>query len=320
MNALSLFPSGKNIKLFYFVEEVVHDNLPHAFYRRFESYLAEAMARPDFGYMMERVRYYCKKPGAPLGPDAVAVSSLRRSDCQSTYYYDVKRALSPFPAGTPINFLPGDITFVPSLPSLTKSRPIHGDNANSVLLKMDRIRHFIRTTDRTAYDDKSDIVIFRGKVPGKAKRERFFEKFWDSPLVDIGDTQRNGSPWVKPKISISEHLKYKFILSIEGNDVASNLKWVMGTNSVAVMPRPEYETWFMEGRLLPNVHYLEISRDYSDFEKKIQWHIAHPDAVKKIVANANEYCRQFYDSRRERLIEVLTVGAYLGLLPDRLMS
>ena len=40
------------------------------------------------------------------------------------------------------------------------------------------------------------------------------------------------------KVSIDYHLKHKFILCIEGNDVASNLKWVMSSNSVAVMPKP----------------------------------------------------------------------------------
>ena len=317
MKEIALFRSGKNVKFLYFLEESIHDNIPHLFYRKFSFYLAEAKRRKDYLYILERVFYYCKNPGAELGPDAKPVCSLRRSDCASTYYYDVKRALSPFPATTRINFLPGDITFVPSFPSLTKSRPINAENSNGVILKMDRIRHFIHVKDKNDYDNKSDTVIFRGKVPGKTKRERLFELFWNNHLVDLGDTEKGPGPWVASKIPIHEHLKYKFILSIEGNDVASNLKWIMGSNSVAVMPKPEFETWFMEGRLIPDVHFLEIKNDYSDFEEKILWHIDHPEVVKKIINNANQYCAQFYDSRRERLIEVLTVGAYLGLLPPK---
>ena len=42
----------------------------------------------------------------------------------------------------------------------------------------------------------------------------------------------------------------------------------MSSNSVAVMPRPKYESWFMEGRLQPGVHYIEIKDDYSDLEPK----------------------------------------------------
>lgn len=68
--------------------------------------------------------------------------------------------------------------------------------------------------------------------------------------------------WIVEKMTLRQHLDYKFILSLEGNDVASNLKWVMSSNSLAVMPRPTCETWFMEGRLIPNYHYVEIKPDF----------------------------------------------------------
>ena len=52
----------------------------------------------------------------------------------------------------------------------------------------------------------------------------------------------------------------------------------MSSNSVAVMPRPKYESWFMEGRLQPGVHYIEIKDDYSDLEDKIQYYSTHVEA------------------------------------------
>ena len=75
--------------------------------------------------------------------------------------------------------------------------------------------------------------------------------------------------WTKPRLNISEQLQYKFILSIEGNDVASNLKWIMSSNSLAVMPKPKFESWFMEGLLIPDYHFVEIKRDYSDLEENL---------------------------------------------------
>ena len=41
----------------------------------------------------------------------------------------------------------------------------------------------------------------------------------------------------------------------------------MSSNSVAVMPKPKYESWFMEGKLIPDYHYVLIKDDYSDFEE-----------------------------------------------------
>ena len=54
-------------------------------------------------------------------------------------------------------------------------------------------------------------------------------------------------------------------MCVEGVDVATNLKWVMSSNSIAVMPKPEIESWFMEKTLIPDFHYIEIKKDYSEF-------------------------------------------------------
>ncbi len=73
-----------------------------------------------------------------------------------------------------------------------------------------------------------------------------------------------------------DHLRYRYILAIEGNDVATNLKWVMSTNSLAVMPRPTYETWFMEGRSARTTIYVEIRPDYADLEERMHYYDTHP--------------------------------------------
>ena len=99
-------------------------------------------------------------------------------------------------------------------------------------------------------------------------------------------------------------------MALEGNDVASNLKWVMSSNSVAVMPRPVYETWFMEGRLIPNFHYIEIKPDYSDLIERIEYYNNHIDEVKAIIKNANEYVRQFRNKKQEDLISLLVMKKY----------
>ena len=56
-------------------------------------------------------------------------------------------------------------------------------------------------------------------------------------------------------------------MCVEGVDVATNLKWVMSSNSIAVMPKPKIESWFMENMLIPEKHYIEIKEDYSDVGK-----------------------------------------------------
>ncbi|MGR3789854.1 glycosyltransferase [Flavobacterium sp. TN-1] len=99
-------------------------------------------------------------------------------------------------------------------------------------------------------------------------------------------------------------------MALEGNDVASNLKWVMSSNSIAVMPKPTYETWFMEGKLIPDFHYIEVNADFSNLEEKINYYIENPSEAIQIIKNANTYCKQFYDSKREKLIGLLVMKKY----------
>ena len=151
-----------------------------------------------------------------------------------------------------------------------KTRPLSGDNINNVILNLDKVRHFVFLKDKSTFASKWDKAVFRGAAY-QPHRRRFMEKFFGHPLVDCGNTaEKSDLPkeWSAPLITLYDHLKYKFVISLEGTDVASNLKWVMSSNSVAVMPRPKYESWFMEGRLQPGVHYIEIKDDYSDLEPK----------------------------------------------------
>lgn len=315
-NLIYNIKSGKNVKAFYFAKCVLRNMLPASlFSSRRSSILKNVEKRNDFDYIMSRVDYYNKLTEiSPIGSDAIPVKSLHKSERGSTYFYDTCEIARYFDSKALIRTEWGDVTHIPETPSIVKSRPIEGGNANSVVLKLDKIRHFIYVDDPVKWDEKKPIVYFRGKIPGKEKRERFFNMFFGNPLCDLGDSSRNGNPaWKVPKSTIREHLNYKYILALEGNDVASNLKWVMSSNSIAVMPKPEFETWFMEGKLVPNVHYLEVKHDYSDLEERIAYCEANPEYAKQIIKNANEYVRQFRNSRRELLISLLTLQKYLKL-------
>ena len=125
--------------------------------------------------------------------------------------------------------------------------------------------------------------------------------------------QRNPAEWRTEKKTINEHLDYKFIMALEGIDVASNLKWVMSSNSIAVMPRPTCETWFMEGTLIPNYHYIEIKPDFSDLEERLNYYIEHVDESLEIINHAHEYVSQFKDKRRENLISLLVLDKYFKM-------
>ena len=159
---------------------------------------------------------------------------------------------------------------------ITKSRPIYGNNENNILLNLDKARHFVSVKDAANYAEKKNVMIGRTRV-FQEHRIKFYEEYFANPLCDLGQVNKNGGnpDWIKPKISIHEHLKNKFILSLEGNDVATNLKWIMPSNSIAVSPPLKMETWYMEGTLKPNEHFICIDENYNNLEEKIQYFLEH---------------------------------------------
>jgi hypothetical protein len=288
--------------------------IPNIFFQmRLEGALCAASRRKDIDYLRQRVDYYNRlAPKASLPVDAPALSAHKMGR-QKVYFFDTYQYTRWFPKQLHWGFCPGDVTYVPAYPSIVKSRPLTEHNENSVVMKLDKIRHFIFVHDKKSFEQKQDKVIFRGKVKGKPSRRQFMQMYFHHPMCDLGDVSKHTDDpeeWRTEKKTIGEHLDYKFIMALEGNDVASNLKWVMSSHSVAVMPRPTCETWFMEGTLIPNYHYIEIKPDFSDLEERLHHYIEHPEEAQQIINHANEYVEQFKNRKREKLISLMVLDKY----------
>ena len=237
------------------------------------------------------------------------------------YYFDAMETARYFDQRMRWIVKPGDVADLQPIPTIVKSRPIGDDNHCSVLLKLNKVRHFLFVDDQKPWRDKKNIAIFRGDVGNpkdgnvKPNRKLFMERWFGSPMIDAASTDRieEHPEWQREKITIGEHLDYKFIMSLEGNDVASNLKWVMSSNSIAVTPRLTCETWFMEGTLIPNYHYIEVKDDFSDLEERLNYYIAHPDEAEAIIRHAHEFVAQFKDQKREKLISLLVLKKYFDI-------
>ncbi|MCI5786718.1 glycosyl transferase family 90 [Helicobacter trogontum] len=232
----------------------------------------------------------------------------------SVYFYDSYEWTRYFKDDLRWAYMFYDVCDLLSFPAICKSRPIISCNNNSVLLQLEKYRHFHFIHDPIRFEDKKDILLFRGAVY-QDHRIRFFEKHFTNPNCDIGHVGRLDSnpQWIKNKLSIQEHLPYKFLLSLEGYDVASNLKWVLSSNSLCIMPEPEMETWFMEQRLEKGVHFAAINRDYSDLDSVLEYYKTHTNEAKEIIQNAHAFCMKFYDKRLEGLLNLLVLRKYFYL-------
>ncbi len=128
--------------------------------------------------------------------------------------------------------------------------------ANSVIMKLNKVRRFCFVRQDRNYETKLDRVVWRGN--GKqAERQALVERYADHPLCDVGQATEAGDVRYRiPYLTMADPLRNKFIHSVERNDVVTNLKWIMSSQSLCFMPEPTGETWFMEGRLIPHHHYV----------------------------------------------------------------
>ena len=306
-----IFHLKKNTVMYY-IASFWRQLSPNVFLRCDLNRILRQIKNYDRDEITRRVDYYNRLNRYTSPGDAPqTIADLIRDPSPKAYRFDTYEYLRYFDPQCKINFLFGDIRHVPSVPSVQKSRPIQQENANAVLLKLDKKRHFLFLKDRKPFRLKKNMLYWRGTVT-QAHRKEFMDMHFDSPYCDIGQINKNGGDmkWFKSKISVPAHFDYKFILSIEGNDVATNLKWIMASNSVAVMPRPKFETWFMEGTLIGGEHYIEIKDDYTDLENRLRYYIEHPEEAEQISRNANAYVQEFRNRKKERLISLLVLRKY----------
>lgn len=325
----------KNNKLWYYVKGfcrlLIPDFISKMQLNRLVRYY-ENLQTDERNKIIERVNYYMKfADSCPLPDDSMIVGDFtwshhityRKVKANSSYFFDIMQWLRFFPKGMKWVYNPGDVNYLFPTPQITKSRPImDGDaNRNNIIMNLDKVRHFTFVKDPIGWEDKKTVVIFRGDCYGKPHRSKFIEMWGNDEICDLKATdRRSGLPEqfiaLQP-MSLYDHLKYRYIMALEGNDVASNLKWVMSSNSIAVMPRPKYETWFMEAKLIPNYHYIEIAEDYHDLKERIQYYEDNPTEAIAIINHAHEWVKQFRDKKHEAVISIMVMDKYFHLTKQK---
>ena len=181
-----------------------------------------------------------------------------------------------------------------------------------IIWKLETLRHWNpiepSILQDTIWENKTAMATWRGAFTGTAhhktsdtnmtelehcqanRRCRFVWNHAKSKLIDAGidntlgfisDTV-NGVKITKERLSMAAIQGRKAIISFEGNDVASGLKWSLLSQSVVLMPRPTRTSWAMEELLEPWVHYIPMSDDGSNAEEMVRWMIDNDEKAKQI--------------------------------------
>jgi hypothetical protein len=201
-----------------------------------------------------------------------------------------------------------------NLPVLSKARII-GEINNGILFKANYNRHWsiflkdLKDGDPVTWENKKNEIVWRGvHCTGrtkKANRRSCVSKYYNKYNIGFtahkqeDDYYNNNKDFFKNYMSIKDMLNYKYLLCIEGNDVATSLKWMLASNSVVLMAKPMMETWLMEGLLKPYVHYVPLKDDFSDLDEILDWCKNNDSKCKQISQNARKWMKPFMNNEEE---------------------
>ena len=200
------------------------------------------------------------------------------------------------------------------IPNIRKSR--RSNDNHSVIYNFRSLRLtqpcFTAISQDILWDKKSTNVIWRGATTGQQQRVNFVQRYFDKYDVAFASVKQKPefNHLKRKKISIKEQLNYKFIVSMEGNDVASNLRWILASNSVPIMPKPYWQSWIMENKLIPNVHYLQLNEEMSNLEEILEWAKKNDSECDTIAQNGKKYMSQFLDKENDLPVQKMLLDEF----------
>ena len=192
-------------------------------------------------------------------------------------------------------------------PPLNITHPMY-EGISPIIWMLEMCRHwdpleFARQED-TKWEHKKLGALWRGDLTGRHmhqltdeqvcfgnQRCRFVFNHRDSKYIDAGLSDGlnwlssgniSGVPIIKGRVTMQQIQQYKVIISFEGNDVASGLKWSLLSESVVLMPEPTRTSWAMEELLEPWVHYIPMYPNGSNAEEMIRWVGDNDEKAKRI--------------------------------------
>ena len=187
------------------------------------------------------------------------------------------------------------------------------NNLSPILWKLETVRHWNTLPGAlrkdTPWEQKNNTAFFGGDMTGQVdqsltsdyercrsnQRCQFVLDHAGSELIDarltdhlkyLSNNSINGIEVVRKKVGVEIVQQHKVIISLQGNDVASGLKWSLQSASVVLMPPPTKTSWAMEELLEPWVHYIPMLPDGSNAEEMVRWALNNEKEARRIAERA----------------------------------
>jgi len=140
------------------------------------------------------------------------------------------------------------------------------------------------------WNTKKNRLFWRG---GRVNTSKFREEFVSfsklhPDLIDAEFLSTYGTVDNKKFIPPEDHLKYKYLISIDGYRASwERLVWHLYSNSLVFKEKSSQVQWFYKG-IKPYVHYVPVTNQNSILGG-IQWAEENPERVQSIIHDAEKF-------------------------------
>jgi hypothetical protein len=107
---------------------------------------------------------------------------------------------------------------------------------------------------------------------------------FESPLPEVLERLQ------RPRMTYGDLYKHRYLLSLSGNDSASNFLMAAHSNSVVLREEDGWES-FYDGLFAPWEHYIPIGRGGDDLDTQLEWARAHPNECQEMARRAKRSVR-----------------------------
>jgi hypothetical protein len=97
-------------------------------------------------------------------------------------------------------------------------------------------------------------------------------------------------------LPIEDHCRYMFMAHVEGRSYSGRDKYLLNCRSVVVTQQLIWRQAHHAAMIAsgPDANYVEVARDFSDLESKVEYFLDHPDVAERIANNSATTFRDRY--------------------------
>ncbi|KAF2872847.1 glycosyl transferase family 90-domain-containing protein [Massariosphaeria phaeospora] len=154
------------------------------------------------------------------------------------------------------------------------------------------------------WERKIPKALWRGAVKtNKEVRQALMDATKGKDWADVNEVTWNTRTTVSggskaAAIPIADHCAYQFLINTEGSSYSGRQKYLLNCASISIIHKAE---WIEPHHHLmvpagPNQNFVQVERDFSDLEAKVEELLQDPERAKTIVKNSVATFRDKYSS------------------------